>query len=147
MAESTWERRERQLLDAVIRIEQTGNGEFGNERLADETGLDLRDVELGVDGLVRAGYLDAIDTKTSSADPIGSWYIRRATEKARRAAGQWPSEDAYQALVDLLEERIEAADDPEVRGKLRALLTGVQGVGKGVATAVLSAYIERRLGV
>lgn len=66
------------------------------------------------------------------------------TTKALEFLAGWPSERTDAALARLvatLEATIEATDDPEEKGKLKRLLSGVQDVGQGVMVKVLTNVI------
>ena len=71
---------------------------------------------------------------SSFGDSAGKWQNRMAGEDAG-------------AFIEVLEERIEAAQDEEERSRLRALREAVGNVGTSVAGSLLSAYLKRVTGM
>ena len=64
----------------------------------------------------------------------------RSPRRSGVLLGQWP-DDVYDALVAELESRIAGTEDPVEKGRLRALLGGVVGVGREMAVDVLAKVI------
>ena len=67
------------------------------------------------------------------------WFLENSHlgEKGLRVVGAWPSDDPYDALLALLERKIEATDDPAEKSKLAALRGSVADVGKQVIAGLL----------
>jgi len=74
-------------------------------------------------------------------------HITGLSERGRRAVGQWPSEDPWAGLVDLLGKQIAEEQDPIKRGKLQRFLEGVLSSGKAVGVSVLTKYVEQQAGL
>jgi DNA-binding MarR family transcriptional regulator len=150
MADDTWTGRELPILEAILRREQAAELRNSNAQLSDEIAteleLDTTSVKIAIDSLIDAGYLRGSPV-TAWGDPVETYLIEGLTEKARQAAGQWPSGDPYSSLVQLLEERIADTADPEVKSKLRAFRDAVLSVGQGVATSVLAELIKHQTGI
>jgi hypothetical protein len=147
MAERTWETRERPLLEAVLSFERDGVDKrlYRPERIAVAAGLDIRDATLGLVALIEAGYLRG--TIAGINRPVPNVRITEITERARRETGQWPSESAYNDLVELLDQRIEATTDEPRKSKLRAVRDAVVGLGREITTDVLAKVIEHQTGM
>lgn len=145
MASSTWDTRERPLLEAVITLEAAGDN-LSIQRLAEQAGLTERDALLGVAALINARYLVGEEV-TGMGEEVRQFIVEEPTERARRATGQWPPLDTYEDLVDLLDERIETTDDPEEKGKLRRLRDAVRDVGSGMMADVLARILEHQMGI
>jgi hypothetical protein len=71
----------------------------------------------------------------------------RLTERGYRAVGAWPSADPYEQLMKLLAERIDAEDQPEVKGKLERFRESVQGIGREVVVGVLTSLARQTAGL
>jgi hypothetical protein len=138
-----WERRDRPLLDAIANVD--GQKAIGTDRIATQLGLERRDVWTGLQALRDGRYIDW----TQHTNPIGDAYtiiLPRVLERGRRTIGSWPAE-GVDALVQLLEARIAEAGDAETRGRLERLRDAVIGVGRDVATSVLTAWLKQQVGV
>jgi hypothetical protein len=141
----TWEQREYILLEFIARAEEEQDEPLVSWLLAASTGLDDRDVQLGLRALYEAGYIagnDAgINQRTFDLIDI------RLLERGRRAVGQWPSEDTYNAFFDILNERIVAAESDEERTQLEQVRDTALAVGRDVVTSVLSALARQMAGL
>jgi len=59
-------------------------------------------------------------------------------EKRLRIVGAWPSDDPYEALLALLDRRIETTSDPAERSRLAAFKTSAADVGKATLVGILT---------
>jgi hypothetical protein len=107
--------------------------------IADATGIDPTDVAVELDSLIAAGYVVGPLRKTMSGGDPTSWFLESSSlgERGLREVGAWPSDDPYEALLDLLDRRIEATSDPAERSKLAALKSSVSDVGKQLIAGLL----------
>lgn len=137
MVTRTWEEREQRLLEAIATAEEEGR-EARADELDSPTGLSPQQVQQGLRALYDAGYVDGIDV-TAQGDTFDLLNIR-LLERGRRAVGQWPSEDQYAALLEVLETQIAASQDPEQRTKLERLRDAAIGLGQGMLATVLNAW-------
>lgn len=137
----TWEERELVLLKAIARFEQEAGEELNSWQLAELTGLEPRDVEVGLHALYDAGYITGTDA--SGFDQAFGLMAIRLEERGRRAVGQWPPEDQFDAFVAVLEQRIAEASTDEERSRLERVRDAALGVGRDVLTSVLSAWARQ----
>ena len=101
-------------------------------------------LSMGIRALIDADYVTAADAGSMGGP---DWLDIVATEKGRRATGQWPPEDRYQSLVDVIEQMIDDEPDEAKKGKLRRLVAVIGDVGKDVGTAVLTAWVKSQTGL
>jgi hypothetical protein len=142
--ESTWERRDLPVLDAVVRyFDQHDGAEIPDvETFAKLTGMDPAQVARAV----RALSPRFIKTQASLGG-LMEVAVMGVTDEARHAVGQWPSPEAWvERLVQALREAAEREPDPERRGRLRALAEGLGGFARDVAVGVLSGGITQTMG-
>src|SRR3954462_3086125 len=105
--EDVWLTQDLPFLKALIQLEAEGDrGEMPftgditrRAGLPDDLGPRL------VDRLANADYIDAT-VQRDGAGRIWATHVLAVSEKARRATGMWPSDDPFQRLVNLLDQRI-----------------------------------------
>jgi hypothetical protein len=69
-------------------------------------------------------------------------------ERGARAVGQWPTDDPYEALLALIDERLLDANlDEETQTKLQRFRNALIDVGKGAAGGLLAALIRSSVGL
>jgi hypothetical protein len=142
--ESTWERRDLPVLDAIVRYfdEHDGPEIPDVETFAKLTGMDPGQVARAV----RALSPRFIETGAALGG-LMDVAVMGVTDEARRAVGQWPSPEVWvERLVQALREAAEREPDPERRGHLRALAEGLGGFARDVAVGVLSGGITQTMG-
>jgi DNA-binding transcriptional ArsR family regulator len=140
-----WTLRELPVLDAIAQGEAEGVDMVNFQDLVTVLKMDPQAVARSLEALVDAGYVTLVDC--SSMVGFDALDIR-LMERGRRATGQWPSDDPFDALVQVIEARsVDSGTDELTRTKLRGLLDDLQDVGKATATAVLSAYLQRVVGI
>lgn len=128
----------RALVDADRASERGDLPPLGDTAVA--AGLDQQLAMKVADRLHDGGYLDAAVMR-DGAGRLYAVHIRRLLPAGRRAAGQWPSEDPYTALLELLEHSIHDEPDAERRGKLERIRDALQDGGKSVLSNVLANLI------
>jgi hypothetical protein len=142
--ESTWERRDLPVLDAIVRYfdEHDGPEIPDVETFVKLTGLDPGQVARAV----RA--LSPRFIKTGAAlGGLMDVAIMGVTDEARQAVGQWPSPEVWvERLVQALREAAEHEPDPERKRRLRVLAEGLGGFARDVAVGVLSGGITQTMG-
>jgi DNA-binding transcriptional MocR family regulator len=138
--DSTWETREKRILQAVVQADLAGREIRDTATLAQELRLDAGAVARAVQGLEEGGYLTGANASTF--DEGYDLMLIRPTAEARRVVGQWPSQDPYSALLEALELRLQEAD-PAERSRLDKLRTGVLGAGKEVVVQLLADLASR----
>jgi hypothetical protein len=141
---STWNEREQKILEVVARFEEDDEINVGVADLAKAAGLDFENsFERGSGASGRrlherrgASTLDGYDLLAP-----------RLLERGRRAIGQWPSEQTFEAFLHALDEQIVETEDPLERSRLEKLRAAAADVGKGVLGAVLTAIIKQQTGL
>ena len=106
--------------------------------IAEVVKADRQEVASELERLCNDGYLDASVYKPGGADK-GEWQLNRSalTGKGLRVVGAWPSEDPYQALLELLDQKIEQTEDGGQRSKLQALKASLADIGRAVIAGLL----------
>lgn len=136
MTRRTWEERELILLEAIAKAENEGGEDPDSYRLPGVTGLDPREVEIGLRALYDADYITGSDA--SDWDQTFGLLAIRLLERGRRAVGQWPGDDPYEAFLAVLEQQISGAASGEERSRLERMRDVALSVGRDVLTSVLS---------
>jgi hypothetical protein len=149
MAASTWETRERPILEAVASAEAAAGEAITNlDELAAATGLDRQVVLLGTRALREAAFLDAIAAGADfGAEAHDDFLEIRLLERGRRATQQWPAEDSAAALLELLEQRIAGATDEEEKSRWERLYGAAKSLGGAALKELMIAYIKSRTGL
>lgn len=145
MAKRTWEQREVPLLEVIAEDEEKGStSALASEEVGRRAGLDPRLAEVGLRGLHRAGYIRGIDVASHDG-----WGLIDITleERGRRAVGQWPSENAYEEFLQLLDDRLARTEDEEERSRLRQFRAAASDVGRGVISSVIVELGKRMAGM
>jgi DNA-binding MarR family transcriptional regulator len=136
-----WYRRDLRILERVALAEVAGAEEVTTWDLAAELGLDQHDVTLGLQALKEADFVHWNAMPRYGRDMYKLLWPR-LKERGRRTLRKWPV-DGYDALLAILEERIEAEREPDERSKLMRLLTALRGMSRDVAVEVIAAMIMR----
>ena len=68
-------------------------------------------------------------------------------ERGRRAVGQWPREDQFDAFMAVVEQQIAEAPSEEERTRLEQVRDAALGVGRDVLSSVLSAWARGQIGL
>lgn len=116
-----------------------------SQSLAATTGLSTAELGRTIRRLITSGYLSGHDQSTFGNS--GMFIGVRLEERGLRAVGEWPSEDRYDVLLQIIERHIETAATPAERTKYEQLRDGVIGVGRDVLTSVLSALARQAGGL
>jgi hypothetical protein len=150
-AASTWESRDLAVLEVIraaeIKASDTGYAVLRDpQSLAAELDLPRHEILASLRDLAEAQPPYVIGTDASD---ISEWYLTdiRLTERGRRAVGQWPSEEAYDALLQLLSQEIDAEPEAEKRRGLEKMRDGVLQAGREVGVALLTAWAKAQAGL
>ena len=144
MAEPTWAIRERPILEAIAAGEHEGPVPEVDD-LVELTGLERTSVALALRGLVDAHYVTAVDF-AGTLDPDADFADIRLLERGRRAVGQWPSEDAGDALLALLRDRAEEAPTEEERGRLKRFADAASALGTKALNDLAVSWVKHYAG-
>jgi hypothetical protein len=137
----TWSWRELPLLRIALRDDDRGaTAQF--EDMARETGLELRQVWLGMRNLRDSGYVNAYLGNASSG------FVNSVAERTRRELGSWPSpESLVDGLARAFAEAAERETDPERKSKLRTGAEMVGGAGRTMTIEIVTAFLRQQLGL
>ncbi len=142
MAEDRWRSIALPILEFIHEHANShGFGVLNVGTIAEGTGIDPWEVAHELDRLHEAGYLSArLQMLASGGDPR-PWFISGAGlgERGLRTVGAWPTDDPYEALVELLERRIGETTDQETKTKLMNLKGAMATVGKSTVAGLLVA--------
>lgn len=141
MAKDTWASREMPILQAIAEKDQAGKTIERISELASATGLPRQLVEAGVRRLLEAEMIEGLDA--SSFDGFELLEIR-LRERGRRSIGSWPNDtDAYAEFVRLLDQRVQAEEDPDERGRFERLREAAKRIGESGVGSLLAEFIKR----
>lgn len=116
----TWETREEPILQAIRQIEED-EGRYVRDRgeLAERIDLDERTVALGLQALQDEHFIAGADAATFGGGPGADLTEIRLLGRGRRAAGQWPPEEAVAALHRAIEVQLAQTEDEDEQRTLR----------------------------
>jgi DNA-binding IclR family transcriptional regulator len=135
----TWAKREAPILEAVLTIEEDDEDRMSSSQVADKVGLPEAEVMRALTALNEA---DFVTWSQVAGLGFSKLYIRpRLLERGRRAVGQWPV-DGFDALVEILDERIRREPAGDERTKLERLRAAVGGMGRDVIVDVVGAWLK-----
>jgi hypothetical protein len=108
-------------------------------QIAAGTGLEPNEVADEVERLCDAGYLTGPLRKMMSGGDTRPWFLENSHlgEKGLRVVGAWPSDDPYEALVEILQRQIEETSDPEKKTRLQAFRSSLADVGRATVAGLL----------
>jgi hypothetical protein len=97
------------------------------------TGIDGNKVVDEIERLRSAGFITSNSQKRMTGGDPSPWFLQgaRLGERGARAVGIWPNEDQYQALLELLEQRIAGFPRPGREGPAWAV-GGRTGCGRNL---------------
>lgn len=133
------------VLRAVRELEDRLGAQFRADDVVEVTGFDRARTMQLLMRLARAGYLDAEPLETMAG--LRDVFVSGLAERGRRAVGQWPSEDPWAGLVDLLSRQIEEEPDANKRSKLVKFRDGVLASGRDVGVSLLTKFAEQQAGL
>ena len=139
--ESTWASRDLPVLDATVRLlTHDTMPEFGD--IATETGMTLETVAAALHAL------DGTFVDLQQGFSLETSYVSSVSADARRVVGQWPTAESL--VTQLAEAFTTAADqepDPEKKGRLRSIASGLGGAGRQIAIDVTARVVEHQIGM
>lgn len=144
LVEDTWNRLALPILEAVFRFEEADAEGTQTSDVAQATGLELEPTRRELRRLYEDGLV--IGEVLSWTGPWDMYGIRLSGQ-ARRQIGQWPPEDSYDALLEVLRLQIENEQDPDQRTRLERLRETIGEVGQSVVSTVLAAYLKNQIGL
>lgn len=140
--ETTWTERELPVLQAIVAaFDDPDRHAIRLDELVRLCGLPKRDVQLALRDLSQASppFIEASAKSWGTTYPV---LITGATERARRAVGQWPSPgNMLSQLVEGLNIAAEQEDDQAQKKRLREVAAILGGTAKGVATEIIAKLI------
>lgn len=145
MVTETWMSVDLPLLSAIVELEVEGKPGWmiDGAKIQERANLDLQPDEWvhAVLRLQSGRYIEA--TVQRGGGGVMACVVTGALEAGRRVTGQWPPDDAYLSLIQVFNDRIEAAPDEPAKGRLRAALDGILGIGRDVGVEVAAEWMKR----
>jgi hypothetical protein len=145
MVNDTWLETDLPILSAIVEVETEGppGWHIDQRKVLERAGLSLDNDEWAraILRLQGGGYIDANVNRGGGG--VMSCIVAGACDPGRRVTGQWPPDDAYLSLIQVISERIEDAPDEPTKGRLRAALDGVLGVGRDIGVDVTAEWLKR----
>jgi hypothetical protein len=142
--ESTWERRDLPVLDAVVRLlDEDVDAMPDVAQIAKITGRDPAEVHRALRTL-EGPFVHVPDISVGADASI--YFVDGVTPQARQAVGQWPSPELWaDRIIRGLQEAADREQDPAKRSRLRATAEGLAGFGQDVLVGVLSGGITQSM--
>jgi hypothetical protein len=125
--------------------EHEGFGVVSIGELADATGLDPTAIAVELERLIADEFVDGEVKKLMSGGDVRPWRVvsPRLAERGARTVGAWPAEDPYEALLEIIDRKIDAAGDPAERSRWERMRDTIVGLGTDVGSNVVaSALVE-----
>jgi hypothetical protein len=143
-----WASEDLPVLEAVRKLERMlPAGQYmDGQSVANVTGFEHGRVIHLTNRLVKANYLLG-EAMTIDTGVIHEVYVTGLAERGRRVIGQWPSEDPWANLIDLLQRQIDEEPDAERHGKLVRFRDGVLSGGRAIGVSLLTKYLEQQAGL
>lgn len=137
MAEDRWYSLDVPILEFIDSRRQKA-GVITAREIAEAIKADPIEVGTELEGLCEDNYVAAKLYKPGAA-PRGEWQLNRCAlaDKGLRVVGARPSGDPYEALVKLLDRRIEETEDADQKSKLQKFMSSVGDIGKATVSGLL----------
>jgi len=140
-----WNRRDLRILEIVAGSESRDADGVRLSPLAKQLDLEETDLRHGFEALKEAGYISF--ERIVRGGMGGTAVIApRLREKGRRTLKLWPG-NSFEALIDVLEQRIREEPEPEKRSRLQGLLAAVRAVGGPALAEILAKLVEHQIGM
>ena len=126
---------------------EAGEGEVRLEQVIERTGFTSIECQQGLRRVVEASppYIVA-HFAALGFSPDNAVMGIRLLERGLRATELWPSEDASDALLAVIEARLAAADTPEERTALQRARDAIKGLAGETLKQVAIAYAKQIAG-
>jgi hypothetical protein len=147
MVQETW------TTAAVPLLEQVLTGEEGGPRAATSALLQQSNVDRitqrTLAALIEDGYLAGagVHWAMGREEPIIIADILRLTPRGRRAVGQWPSSQAGDVLIHVLEAALLELPEGDTKSRMHGLLNAAREVGTEVLTGVVATVVKSTMGL
>jgi hypothetical protein len=147
MINDTWDARAIPILQFLAARDDMDPVSIG--QIVDATGIQGRDVVSEIDRLTSGGYINSRLVRLGTGGDVRPWFLdgSRLGERGARTVGMWPSEDGFQALLQLIERRIDGESDQARKVGLSRLKDSLIGIGAATGTTLLSAWLQGIVGL
>jgi hypothetical protein len=117
--------------------------------LSEELGLDPMATANELDRLIESGYLAGDFRKMSTGGNPGPWFLMptRLAKRGARAVGMWPSGNAGDVLLAVLQAAQEAEPDPERKSRLARASEALGGLAKDLLTELTVSVVKGAAGL
>lgn len=135
-----WATRDLPILRHIVDALDQGDDTVDQDTIADAVDLTAEEVEAGVRNLERGGYVEVQWFG-------GGFFIADMTERALRATGLWPDEQAAaDNLLWVLERKVADAATPEERSRWTKIRDSFGAAGREFAVELAAAMAARSMG-
>ena len=134
------------LMAAARRLDADPEGHLDANVLAEDTGLEFKQVITALDALGDRFLLTRALRAAGRNLPVRI-DVYGITERGRRAVGIWPSGEGVDALVDALRQAEDNVDDLEEKTLIRRAAGALGSVSRDVMVDVMAAVIARQSGM
>jgi len=146
VAEDKWYSRALPIMEVVTGYEDEGRDIVTVGEIAEATGLQSQAVLTELNRLVSEGFVAERVEENFGGDPgAADLYNPSLREKGARAINAWPPDNAYDALVTVLNRELSEETNEVRRTKLQKIRDAVVDVGKEVITRVLTEVAKGQL--
>lgn len=142
-----WSDRDLPVLKAVAAAEDAGLDQLDVEELSKDLDMPSMSVARSLVLLHDHGFIGGEPVKVMDPKPCIAIIEPHLLVAGLRALGEWPSDDPYEELVRVLEERINQETNEQERTKLQRVRDDLYLMGKGAAGALLTSYLQRMAGL
>lgn len=140
----TWTARDYPVLVAAAEhLDGSPGSPIQLHQLVRQLDMPARDVTAALIALEPYLQREVIQALGGESDII----VSGLTERGRRAAGLWPSEDQLTALVAALETAANRTDDPDERTRLERAGDALKGAPQRIVEGVLTAWLASQTGL
>ncbi len=142
MTADRWFSRALRILNTIQELEDEELHDIGVAELAARTNLSAGMVHAELRRLLAEGYILGVLEGDMGGDPASELLMDfQLSAEGARAVGAYPSRDPYEALLAILERRIDEAPDEETRSRWRRALDGMKRLGGDVGANLMAGVL------
>ncbi len=112
--------------------------------IADAIGTTALKVDHELERMFMAGLVSGEISRHSGPVEHHSVWNLILLERGSRIIGQWPADDNYDALLQLLDQQIAAAPEADEKTKLTKVRDAIASMGRDVAVNLITSYLQSR---
>ncbi len=142
-----WSDRDLPVLKAVAAAEDAELDQLNVEELSKDLGMPSMTVARSLVLLHDHGFIGGEPVKAMDPKACVAFIEPHLLVAGPRALGEWPSDDPYEELIRVLEERISQETNEQERTRLQRVRDDLYLMGKGAAGALLTSFLQRMAGL